>query len=81
MSTAQGEAEAADEYDYDPLSPCPTNGGCNCCNPEVVPWGVYDQRSIEMRTDVLVYTSAPLEHDLEVTGPIKVHALRFNMDY
>ena len=59
----------ADEYAYDPENPVPTNGGCNCCNPEIVPWGVYDQRAIEMRPDVLVYTTPPLEHDLEVTGP------------
>ena len=51
----------------------PTIGGCNCCNPEIVPWGVYDQRPIEVRDDVLVYTTPPLEHDLEVTGPVVVH--------
>ena len=48
-------------------------GGCNCCNPEVVPWGVFDQRPVEVRGDVLVYTTPPLEQDLEVTGPIVVH--------
>ena len=36
----------------------------------IVPWGPYDQRNVEMRTDVLCYTSAPLERDMEVTGPI-----------
>ena len=51
----------------------PTLGGCNCCNPEIVPWGVYDQRPIEMRDDVLVFTSQPLDHDLEISGPIVVH--------
>jgi putative CocE/NonD family hydrolase len=35
--------------------------------------GPYDQRPIEARPDVLVYTSAPLDHDTEVTGPIVVH--------
>jgi uncharacterized protein len=70
LSTAPADMEPADEYDYDPLNPCPTNGGCNCCNPEVIPWGVFDQRDVEMRDDVLVYTTPPLEHDLEVTGPV-----------
>ena len=37
-----------------------------------MPWGPYDQRDVEMRADVLCYTSEPLESDLEVTGPIKV---------
>jgi putative CocE/NonD family hydrolase len=72
LSTAPAEEEAPDEYAYDPENPTPTNGGCNCCNPEIVPWGVYDQRPIEMRPDVLVYTTPPLEHDLEVTGPVVV---------
>jgi putative CocE/NonD family hydrolase len=34
--------------------------------------GVYDQRPVEERRDVLVYTSAPMEKPLEVTGPVKV---------
>ena len=34
--------------------------------------GVYDQRPVEMRSDVLVYSTEPLEQDLEVTGPITV---------
>jgi len=38
-----------------------------------VPWGVYDQRPVEAREDVLVYTTPPLEHDVEVTGPVVVH--------
>ena len=47
-------------------------GGNNCCSPHIVPWGPYDQRPVEMRADVLCYTSPPLEENLEVTGPIKV---------
>ena len=50
----------------------PTRGGDNCCSPHIVPWGPYDQRDVEMRRDVLCYTSEPLEQDLEVTGPIAV---------
>jgi putative CocE/NonD family hydrolase len=64
------DSEPADQYVYDPAFPTPTRGGCNCCNPEIVPYGAYDQRSVEHRSDVLVYTSQPLEEDLEVTGPV-----------
>ena len=64
--------EAPDQYIYDPEFPVQTMGGNNCCSPHIVPWGPYDQRAVEMRSDVLVYTSAPLETDLEVTGPIKL---------
>jgi uncharacterized protein len=65
--------EPPDTFVYDPEHPVPTLGGCNCCNPEIVPWGVYDQRPIEIRDDVLIYTSQPLARDLEITGPIVVH--------
>jgi putative CocE/NonD family hydrolase len=68
---APGE-EPADHYLYDPRFPVQTLGGCNCCSPHIVPWGPYDQRPVEMRGDVLCYTSAPLESDLEVTGPVKL---------
>ena len=34
--------------------------------------GPLDQHRIEARPDVLTYTTAPLEHDMEVTGPISV---------
>ena len=36
------------------------------------PSGPYDQRAIESRPDVLTYTTAPLERDTEVTGPVSV---------
>lgn len=61
-----------DRFVYDPQYPVPTCGGNNCCSPELVPWGPQDQRGVEMRSDVLCYTSAPLDTDLEVTGPVKV---------
>ena len=65
-------AEAPDNFVYDPENPVPTRGGTALG----LPPGVYDQTEIEKRNDVLVYTSAPLERDLEITGPIamKLHA-------
>jgi putative CocE/NonD family hydrolase len=61
-----------DRFTYDPRSPVPTHGGAVCCDPKVFAWGPMDQRPVENRADVLVYTSAPLKQDLEVTGPIQV---------
>ena len=72
LSTIPPADEPPDGFVYNPAFPVPTRGGNTCCNPELVPWGVYDQRPIEYRNDVLVYTSEPLEEDLEVTGPISV---------
>ena len=61
-----------DHYVFDPRNPVPTRGGAICCNPKVFPWGPLDQRPIEQRNDVLVYTTKPLKHELETVGPVKV---------
>ena len=61
--------ESPDAFDYDPANPVPTVGGALLMVPEF-PGGPRDQRRIEQRDDVLVFTSAPLQQDLEVTGPV-----------
>ena len=74
---AAGRAESThDSFDYDPANPVMTRGG----NHSIGPWndfykdliwcGPCDQGPNEDRTDVLVYTTPPLEADLEVTGPV-----------
>jgi len=68
---APGRA-AQDRYTFDPHDPVPTRGGAVCCNPKVFPWGPMDQRTVEQRRDVLVYTTQPLDQDLEVVGPVQV---------
>ena len=65
-------SEPPDVFLYDPRSPVPSRGGGTCCSPAFTPGGAFDQRDIEARSDVLVYTSPVLEHDLEVTGPVTV---------
>lgn len=69
LATTPAEA-AADRYDYDPRKAVPTRGGANCCNFLVMPWGPLDQRPVEGRRDVLVYTSEPLREPLEIAGPV-----------
>ena len=67
LSTEPPNTEAADTYTYDPANPVPSWGAqyqsLDLCGPR-------DRRHIEERSDVLVYTSAPLSEDLEITGPI-----------
>jgi len=63
---------AADHFVYNPHDPVPTHGGAVCCNPDVFPWGPMDQRPVEQRNDVLVYTSKALPRDVEVAGPVTV---------
>jgi predicted acyl esterase len=72
LEPRQPRREAQDSYTYDPRDPAPTRGGATCCNPVVMAWGPLDQRAVERRQDVLVYTSRPLTADLEVLGPVKV---------
>ena len=72
LSTSPPEDEQPDRYLYNPAFPTPTQGGNTCCNPEIVAWGAYDQRPVEYRNDVLVYTSDPMEEDMEATGPVIV---------
>ena len=71
-TTAPSSQGRADRYVYDPDNPVPTVGGNLCCSPDILPWGPMDQRAVERRDDVLVYTTAPLSEDLRVTGPLKV---------
>ncbi len=59
-----------DQFTYDPMNPVPALGGSVCCNGGASPGGSFDQRGIEARHDVLVYTSEPLQEDVEVTGDI-----------
>jgi len=64
------KAEKQDSYVYDPLNPVPTVGGPLCCDPTHLPAGPRDQREVETRSDVLVYSTPPLDQDVEVTGQI-----------
>ncbi|MBT2533730.1 CocE/NonD family hydrolase [Arthrobacter sp. ISL-48] len=57
------------EIDYDPADPVPTHGGTLGVGPGR---GPIDQTLVESRPDVLTFTSAVLEENLEVTGRIRV---------
>ena len=70
LSTTASHSEAADTYVYDPANPVPTVGGPLCCDAVHLAPGPRDQRQVEARPDVLVYSTPPLEEDIEVTGPI-----------
>jgi putative CocE/NonD family hydrolase len=53
------------------MNPVPALGGGVCCNAGAADGGSIDQRGIEARADVLVYTGEVLEKDLEVTGFVR----------
>ena len=72
LSTQAPGDEQGDTFLYNPSNPVPTTGGPLCCFESPFPSGAYDQRETEARSDVLVYSTPPLEEDTEVTGPVTV---------
>jgi putative CocE/NonD family hydrolase len=66
------KADHPDKFSYDPLHPVPSYGGNVCCTGNAIPGngGALDQRKMEDRPDILVYSSEPLKEGVEVDGPI-----------
>jgi putative CocE/NonD family hydrolase len=61
---------AGSGFTYDPADPVITRGGSIQMASDF-PAGPFDQRIVEARDDVLVFTTDPLETDLEITGRIR----------
>ena len=70
LTSAKASGQTSDHFTYDPNNPVPTLGGQIAIFPKV--WGPRDRRPVQQRDDVLVYTTEPLQHDLEVTGPVEL---------
>jgi putative CocE/NonD family hydrolase len=62
--------EPPDRFSYDPADPVPSVGGTSIYGEAKA--GPKDQRDVEERNDVLVYSTPPLTEDIEVTGPVKL---------
>jgi len=69
--TRPTSASKPSRFTYNPADPVPTVGGHTVMWPAYVA-GPADQRGIEERNDVLVFTSAPFAEDLEVTGRVRM---------
>src|SRR6184192_467998 len=61
-----------DSFIYDPMSPVPSYGGNVCCTGNAVSGGAFDQRGMEARNDILVYTTEQFKQGTEVSGPLDV---------
>jgi uncharacterized protein len=68
LARSQATATGSDTFDFDPAHPVRTLGGNLCCSTELMPGGPFDQRSVENRFDVLVYTSAQMTEAMVVIG-------------
>lgn len=75
LTFTKPSASGSDNYIYDPLHPVPTTGGNNCCGTPTQA-GPYDQRPLERREDIVVYTGEYLTDTITIAGPVrmKLHA-------
>ncbi|MEO8451357.1 MAG: CocE/NonD family hydrolase [Gemmatimonadota bacterium] len=71
LITAKPARPNTDRFSYDPMHPVASLGGQSCCF-AVLAGGSFDQAGLEMRNDILVYTTPPLSEPLDVTGNIEV---------
>jgi putative CocE/NonD family hydrolase len=67
-----GQEDHPDSFTYDPKYPVPMHGGGFCCLGPKYQAGAFDQRQIEARHDVLVYSTRPLKGGVEISGPIEI---------
>jgi len=72
LAAAAPASDTPDRFTYDPTNPVPSYGGNVCCTGNAVTGGAFDQRKMEARADILVYSSEPLKEGVEVSGPVEV---------
>jgi putative CocE/NonD family hydrolase len=70
LTSGAPDADRPDAFTYDPMNPVTSYGGNVCCTGNAITAGSFDQRKMETRDDILVYTSEPFKDGLEVTGSI-----------
>ena len=70
LAAAPPDADRPDSFVYDPMNAVPSYGGNVCCTGNAVHAGSFDQRKMEARQDILVYTTEPFPEGIEVSGSI-----------
>jgi uncharacterized protein len=71
LTTKKPSTDKPDTFQYDPLDPVTSYGGNVCCTGNAIQGGAFDQQEMELRKDILVYTSEPLASGIEVSGFIE----------
>lgn len=71
LLSAPPKENKPDAFQYDPMNPVPSYGGNVCCTGNAVQGGSFDQSTMELRDDILVYTSDELKEGVEITGFIE----------
>jgi putative CocE/NonD family hydrolase len=72
LAAAAPGRDQPDQLVYDPMNPVPSYGGNVCCTGNAVQAGSFDQRRMEARDDILVYTTEPFTEGVELSGPVEV---------
>jgi hypothetical protein len=71
LSLTPSRSNKPDKFAYDPMNPVGSHGGNVCCQGNAVGAGAMDQRKVEERPDVLVYTSEAFGAEgMELSGSI-----------
>jgi predicted acyl esterase len=70
LIAAPPDADRPDAFNYDPMNPVTSYGGNVCCTGTAITAGSFDQRKMESRNDILVYTTGAFKEGVEVSGPI-----------
>jgi len=70
LATSPGSEDKPDAFAYDPMNPVPSYGGNVCCSGNAITGGSFDQRKMESRADILVYSTEPFAQGTEISGPI-----------
>lgn len=72
LTDRPGSDDRPDAFTYDPMEPVVSYGGNVCCTGGTIEAGSFDQREVEDRQDILVYTTEPFEEGVEVSGTIGI---------
>ena len=70
LTSAAPSTDKPDKFTYDPMHPVTSYGGNVCCQGNAVVPGSMDQRKMETRPDILVFTSEAFKEGVEFSGPI-----------
>ena len=71
LSLVVPSKDAPDAFTYDPMNPVNSYGGNVCCTGNAVQGGSFDQAQMELRNDILVYSSEQLKEGVEISGFIE----------
>jgi len=71
LSLTPPSKDVPDTFTYDPMNPVGSYGGNVCCAGNAIQGGSFDQSQMELRNDILVYTSEQLLEGVEITGFIE----------